>query len=156
MELEIVSDVEELVEDETLKQGEIVTEMGKLEEPFKIQGRVIVCAEVIPSWLLLTNSWDASTTYLYVEDECSRWFRRSLEQVGKMMVSLEWRMFWESEWTILEDSERTVFIQGSYDFCVKVLDKLKEVMGVKVDKVVVAMDGGRRKGPVLSWKLDCL
>jgi len=73
-----------------------------------------------------------------------------------MIVSLEWRMFWESEWTILEDSERTVFIQGSYDFCVKVLDKLKEVMGVKVDKVVVAMDGGRRKGPVLSWKLDCL
>ena len=136
MNLEIVSDVEELVEDETLK-GEMVAEMGKLEEPFKIQGRVIVCAEVIPSWLLLTNSWDASTTYLYVEDEC-RWFRRSLEQVGKMMVSLEWRMFWESEWTILEDSERTVFIQGSYDFCVKVLDKLKEVMGVKVDKVVVA------------------
>ena len=154
MNLEIVSDVEELVEDETLK-GEMVAEMGKLEEPFKIQGRVIVCAEVIPSWLLLTNSWDASTTYLYVEDEC-RWFRRSLERVGKMIVSLEWRMFWESEWTILEDSERTVFIQGSYDFCVKVLDKLKEVMGVKVDKVVVAMDGGRRKGPVLSWKLDCL
>ena len=72
MNLEIVSDVEELVEDETLKQGEIVTEMGKLEEPFKIQGRVIVCTEVIPSWLLLTNSWDASTSYLYVEDEC-RW-----------------------------------------------------------------------------------
>jgi hypothetical protein len=149
MELEIVFDVEELVEDETLK-GEMVMEMGKLEEPFKIQGRVIVCAEVIPSWLLLTNSWDASTTYLYVEDECSRWFRRSLEQVGKMMVSLEWRMFWESEWMILEDSERTVFIQGLYGFYMKkVLEKLKEVMGLKVDKVVVAMDGGRRKGPVV-------
>ena len=67
-----------------------------------------------------------------------------------MMVSLEWRMFWESEWMILEESERTVFIQGLYGFYMKkVLEKLKEVMGVKVDKVVVAMDGGRRKGPVV-------
>ena len=53
-----------------------------------------------------------------------------MQVVGKMMmVSLEWRMFWESEWTVLEDSEHTVFIQGSYGICRKVLDKLKEGMG---------------------------
>ena len=63
-------------------------------------------------------------------------------------------MFWESEWTVLEDGERTVFIQGSFGFCRRVLEKLKEVMGLKVDKVVVTMAGGNRRGSIPSWKLE--
>ena len=52
MELEIVSDVEELVEDEILK-GEMVTEMGKLEEPLRFkEGSLFVLRSSHPGFFL--------------------------------------------------------------------------------------------------------
>ena len=115
---------------------------GFLESPKSIPKHVIVIAEFIPSWLAAADSWGASQLSLYCEKELN-WYRSNLDVMTPLQYFPTVAGLAKGDW--LSEKNRVILVQGSTQFCSKMITGLGSLGITTNDKIIVTCNGTLRK-----------
>ena len=127
---------------EMLKQGYVEGTLEPFDAPVKTIG---IFAERIPSWLAVVDNWNCEAIMYFCEKE-ELWFREALElrtevrRVGTLAGMRNGRWF--------KEERRLVLVQGTSEFCRKVLLGLKEWGICDKDMVGVVLPNQLRNLPL--------
>ena len=95
---------------------------------------VVILAEGIPSWLAAVDAWGADHISMYCEKE-ERWYRDKLDVMTPMTTFPTVAGISLADWT--KSSNRYVLVQGSAQFCKKMIVGLQSIGLSDTDKIVI-------------------